>query len=69
MITKQLTIEGMSCHHCVMAVQKELNKIPGIRIEDVKIGNARVEYDEHQVGFETFKRAVEQAGYKLASID
>lgn len=65
MITKDIRIEGMSCNHCVMAVKKELSKIPALRVKDVRIGLASVEFDESAVSPEKIKEAVEEAGYAL----
>ncbi len=63
----ELTIEGMSCNHCVMHVKKELSKIAGLVIEDVQIGKARVQYDEAQVTPAVLAEAVQEAGYRLLS--
>lgn len=65
MITKDFRIEGMNCNHCVMAVKKELSKIPGLRVKEVRIGSASLEYDETVVTPEKIKEAVEEAGYAL----
>lgn len=67
MKTRELKIEGMSCGHCVMSVQKELSKVPSVKVEDVQIGSARVAYDEAKVQPEDLAHAVEEAGYKLVS--
>ena len=61
----ELKIEGMSCNHCVMAVKKELNKLENVKVEDVQIGSAKVEYDENKVDTKAFVEAIEEAGYKL----
>ena len=45
---KEFKIEGMSCNHCVMAVQKNLSKIKLIKFE-VTIGSAKVEFDENKI--------------------
>ena len=65
MITKEIRIEGMNCNHCAMAVKKELSKIEGLQVKDVRIGSALVEYDESAVTPEKIKEAVEEAGYAL----
>lgn len=65
MKTADLKIEGMSCNHCVMAVKKELSKIENVKVEDVQIGSAKVEYDENKVDTKVFAEAIEEAGYKL----
>ena len=67
MKTEELNIEGMTCGHCVMSVKKELSKLPDVKVEDVQIGKARVQYDETRVGAQDFARAIDEAGFKLAS--
>lgn len=62
---EELIIEGMTCHHCVMAVRKELSKLPHVLVEDVQIGKARVQYDENKIRREDLARAIEDAGYKM----
>ena len=61
---KEFKIEGMSCHHCVMAVQKSLSKLK-LEKYDVNIGSATVEYDEKETNEEMIIKAVENAGYKV----
>ncbi len=65
MKVQELKIEGMTCGHCVMAVRKELSKLPHVKVEDVQIGKARIEYDETKTSIADFARAVEEAGYRL----
>ncbi len=65
MISKEIKIEGMTCHHCVMAVQRELGKLDGVKVNDVQIGSAKVEYDESKVNENAIAEAIEEAGYKL----
>ena len=63
---KDFKIEGMSCNHCVMAVQKNLSKIKLIKFE-VTIGSAKVEFDENEIAEEAIIKAIEEAGYKVAN--
>ena len=67
MKSHELTIEGMSCQHCVMHVRKELSKISGLVIEEVQIGKARVQYDDSKVSPKLLQDAVREAGYTLVS--
>jgi copper chaperone len=67
MKTQDLTIQGMSCGHCVMSVKKELGKIPGLKVEDVQIGKARVSFDEAKITEQDLSKAIEEAGYTLVS--
>ncbi len=57
----------MSCSHCVMAVRKELSKLENVKVNDVQIGSARVEYDELKVDENTLAAAIEEAGYKVVN--
>ena len=58
-----LTIQGMTCHHCVMAVRKELTKLPGTEVRDVQIGSARLAVDETKVTPALIEAAVQEAGF------
>lgn len=64
----KVTIEGMTCGHCVMSVKKELSKIPALNIKEVKIGSAMVEAEERTTLKEELSKAVEEAGYSVVSI-
>ena len=59
---KELEIEGMSCGHCVMAVEKELNKLD-IKNKKVRIGFTKIEFDPDDVSEEDIKNSITQAGY------
>jgi copper chaperone len=63
-MTMNLVIEGMSCGHCVRAVQEALESVPGVQKANVSLedGAAQVEGD----GFETASlvAAVEEEGYR-----
>lgn len=63
---KEFKIEGMSCQHCVMAVQKGLSKL-NLKKYEVNIGSAEVEFDENQIKDEMIIKAIEDAGYKVIS--
>jgi copper chaperone CopZ len=58
-----ITIDGMSCAHCVAAVREALGELPGVRAEDVRVGAATVAYDRAQVAPERILAAVTAAGY------
>jgi copper chaperone len=60
-----LTIEGMSCQHCVMRVKKAVDQLPGVSKADVNVGTAKITYDEARIKKEDLEKAVEGAGYKI----
>ncbi len=68
MTTVLFTIEGMTCHHCVMAVTNALKSL-GIDNYSVEIGSASVTYDENELDVETIKAAIEEEGYKVISVE
>ena len=61
---KEFKIEGMSCHHCVAAVQKSLTRI-NLKNCEVTIGTVKVDFDEKEIGEDKIIRAIEEAGYRV----
>lgn len=59
---KVFKIDGMSCQHCVMAVKKEISKLD-IDNLDVKLGEAKVQFDETKVNTDEIKQSITSAGY------
>lgn len=62
---KEYKIEGMSCNHCVMAVEKELNKL-NIDYKKVNIGSVKLEFDPKKVSEEEIKNSIKDAGYSVS---
>jgi copper chaperone len=67
MKSHDLTIQGMSCGHCVMHVKQALEAVDGLEVEDVQIGKAKVWYDDEKIG-KALTEKVEEAGYNVVSI-
>jgi copper chaperone len=67
MKSHELTIQGMSCGHCVSHVKQALDTIDGLEVEDVQVGKARVWYDDQNIA-KILSEKVEEAGYKVISI-
>lgn len=63
MTTIDLTIEGMTCQHCVRAVRSRLEQTPGVALEDVQIGSARIRLDEGVTSLEAVEEAIADEGY------
>jgi copper chaperone len=59
----QIAISGMSCGHCVARVTKALSAVPGVRVDAVEVGSARVAYEPSASSMETILRAVRDLGY------
>ena len=62
-----LKIEGMSCQHCVMSVEKAIDSVKGVRYSSVVVGTATIIYDDSKTGRDTIVNAVTSAGYKVTA--
>lgn len=58
-----LTIEGMTCQHCVRAVEQRLRGTPGIEVEHVEIGSADVKYNADALTVDEIANAIADEGY------
>ena len=68
MTDKTFNVEGMSCAHCKVAVEEELNALSGVEISNADFvrGTVEVRYDESRVTPGDIENAVNEAGYTLA---
>ena len=64
MKTEQLTITGMSCGHCVKAVQGAIEGA-GAKAEKVEVGKASFQYDETKISREKIVLAIEEEGFQV----
>ena len=62
-----MKIDGMTCGHCVSQVSKTLTELEGVKVEQVQIGAATVEYDPDTTSDARIKQAVEEQGYSVRS--
>ena len=58
-----LHITGMTCGHCLHAVQSALASTPGVRLESLRMGRAAVSYDEQTTDPAAIERTIADAGY------
>ena len=63
-----LAISGMSCGHCLNAVNKAIGAVPGIEVKSVQIGRAEVRVPESDPSGSAVKAAIEGAGYKVEGL-
>jgi copper chaperone CopZ len=62
MTTLNLTIQGMSCGHCLAAVRKAVESVPGVTVRALQLGRAEVDAPD-AAARDAIKAAVEDAGY------
>jgi copper chaperone len=61
-MNKEFEIQGMSCGHCVMALEKEFNKLDIENIQ-VEIGSVKIEFNPDKVSEKDIKNSIREAGY------
>jgi copper chaperone len=62
-----LTISGMSCGHCLSAVNQAIASIPGVEVKSVQMGRAELRLPDGDSTADRVKAAIEGAGYKVES--
>lgn len=61
-------IEGMSCGHCVMRVEKGVSGMPGVKSAKVDLGKKEgtFTFDPAQTTAEDIKAKIDEVGYKAS---
>jgi len=69
--TAEIPILGMECASCVQAVERALQRTPGVvkAVVNLATGKAKVQYLPSETDFQELRRAVESTGYKVAEIE
>lgn len=67
MVKLAMAIRGMSCGHCVQGVTKALESLDGVKVEQVRIGSAVVQYDPAKVTPDAMREAVADEGYEVTA--
>lgn len=62
-----LKVEGMSCGHCVSAIEKALKDIGADGTVDLEASRVEVRYDEAILDLNAIKEAIENQGYDVIS--
>ncbi len=66
---KQITlkVQGMTCQHCVKAIEKSVGKLSGVAEVAVNLANGQVDVhmDERKVSEAELRAAIESAGYQV----
>lgn len=61
-----ITVKGMSCNHCVMAVKKALMDVDGVTQAEVDLQKAQATLvHDKPVDMATVKDRLERAGYEV----
>lgn len=67
MASKTWKVEGMSCQHCVRAVQQAAGSVAGVSGVEVNLskGEVRFDYAEGRVSLPLVRQAIEAQGYPV----
>ncbi len=63
-----LKVNGMSCGHCVKAVEGSVGELDGVNSVkvDLSSGTVAVEYKSEQVTVDKIKETIDEEGYEVA---
>jgi len=65
--TKNYTVTGMTCAHCVASVTEEVQEVPGVEGVEVLLETGTLTVTSAEpVDDDAVRAAVEDAGYQLA---
>lgn len=65
--TETFIVTGMTCDHCVAAVESEVAKIDGVQSVEADLDSGRVTVESAApIAHEDFVAAVDEAGYEVA---
>ncbi len=64
---KTYVVEGMTCGHCELSVQEEVEELAGVESAEADQATGRLVVRGSAVGDEAVRQAVEAAGYRLAA--
>ena len=60
-------LSGMGCGGCVAKARKALDAIPGVAVEDVVVGSAKMAYDPARTSPQAIADALAKVGYPVRS--
>jgi len=66
---KTLSIEGMSCDHCVAHVKNALIEVAGVTKADVDLAKKSAVVEGSSFDDQALKAAVAEAGYEVVAIE
>lgn len=65
--TRDYTVEGMTCSHCVLSVREEVSEVSGVSVVDVDLASGRLTVTGSNLDDDAVRAAVADAGYEVAA--
>jgi copper chaperone len=60
-----LNIEGMTCEHCVRAIDNRLRRTPGVEVERVVVGAVDLRYEPSRISLDEISEVISDEGYTV----
>ena len=60
-----LNIEGMTCEHCVRAIDGRLRKTPGVEVQKVVVGAVDLRYEPSRISLDEISEVISDEGYTV----
>jgi len=60
-----LNIEGMTCEHCVRAIDNRLRRTPGVEVERVVVGAVDLRYEPSRISLDEISELISDEGYTV----
>ena len=65
--SREYTVKGMTCSHCVASVREEVTDVAGVETVDVDLASGRLTVTGDDVDDAAVRAAVDEAGYEVVS--
>jgi copper chaperone len=66
-MSREYTVNGMTCGHCVLSVREEVGEVDGVEAVDVDLESGRMIVSGAGLDDAAVRAAVEEAGYEVAA--
>jgi copper chaperone CopZ len=66
MTIREFPVQGMTCAHCVAAVQEHVSAVPGVEVASVNLGLGLLTVAGDDFSDDAVRAAVTEAGYQPA---
>jgi copper chaperone len=60
-----LNIEGMTCEHCVRAIDGRLRRTAGVQVDKVVVGAVDLHYDKSKISLDEISELISDEGYTV----
>ena len=65
--TRDYTVQGMTCSHCVLSVREAVSEVPGVNSVNVDLASGRMTVTGQDLEDDAVRAAVADAGYEVAA--